>query len=673
MAGAVLLTVAVQVAINPGPPLAIPLLISLLVVVLTAYFAGRGAALFVTIANLLVNWYVFSPPRFSFAVADPADRWRLAIFGAAAIVISVLSHRLKDERYFSRAVLALSSILLLVIVALLVWFDLENERATQAWVEHTYQVLGASDQLLVVMEHAEEQQRNYLLSGDGTFLQGYRQTQSSVRAAMEELRALTRDNASQQSRIGDLRRLISARLGRLDRGIANRRERGLEGALSGVAPGIGARQMDDFRAALTAINADEHRLLTERTKAAALQANRTRGALTAGTALLVVLLVFAGATIEADVKKLEASGRTLRRQADLLDKAHEPIFTWKLGGMIEYWNGGAEDLYGFTPAQAIGRSPHSLLHTRAAPGIAEIEKQLAREQKWQGELTHLARGREIIVDSVMTSVIESDGQVTVLEANRDITEEKRAQSEIRNLNEELERRVEERTAQLEASNKELEAFAYSVSHDLRAPLRGIDGWSLALLEDYGVSLDSTAQQYLQRVRSETQRMGRLIDDLLNLSRLTRVAMQRESVDLSSLARIIASRLQEAEPGRRMEFLVQDGLWSSGDNRLLEVVLSNLLNNAVKFTRPCEQARIEFGRTNGDREPAFYVRDNGVGFDMAHADVLFAAFQRLHRASEFPGTGIGLATAQRVVRRHGGRIWAEAKPGAGATFYFTIEA
>jgi len=168
-------------------------------------------------------------------------------------------------------------------------------------------------------------------------------------------------------------------------------------------------------------------------------------------------------------------------------------------------------------------------------------------------------------------------------------------------------------------------------------------------------------------------MGRLIDDLLNLSRLTRVALQRDSVDLSSLARTIALRLRETEPRRRVEFLVQDGLWSNGDSRLLEVVLTNLLSNAVKFTGPCEEARVEFGRTNGDREAVFYVRDNGVGFDMAHADILFGAFQRLHRASDFPGTGIGLATAQRVVRRHGGRIWAEAEPGAGATFYFTIEA
>ncbi len=686
---AVLLTAAAQLVI-PRPLLTIPLLIALLAIVLTAYFAGRGPALFATAANLLVNWYVFAEPRFSFAVARPADRWRLAIFAATGIGISVLSHRLRAMHHFPRMVLALSSTLLLVIVAVLVWFDFDNERAAQAWVEHTYQVLNASDELLAIVEHAEEQQRDYLLTGDQNYVRDYRQTLLATGPAMEKLRALTRDNSAQQSRIADARRLVGGRLEYLGEGILLRQQKGLAAAAqTALGSGPGRRQMDELRAELGAIEAEEHRLLTERTRATAVQASRTRVALAAGTAFLVVLLAAAGATIEKDVKKLEASARTLRLQADLLNKVLEPIFVWKLGGVIEYWNRGAEELYGFTSAQAIGREPHSLLHTRSVTGTPEIEQQLAREQKWQGELTHFARGREIIVDSFMTSVIEADGRITVLETNRDKTEEKRAQAEIRHLNEDLERRVQERTAQLEASNQELEAFAYSVSHDLRAPLRGIDGWSLALSEDYGSLFDATAREYLDRVRSETQRMGRLIDDLLQLSRLTRMPLERESVDLSSLARAIASRLRAAEPGRRMEFLVQDGLSSSGDSRLLEVVLTNLLSNSVKFTGPRDLARIEFGRMNsvtngatnggpggameGAGKAAFFVRDNGVGFDMAHADMLFGAFQRMHRQSEFPGNGIGLATTQRIVRRHGGIIWAEAAPNRGATFYFTIPA
>ncbi len=240
------------------------------------------------------------------------------------------------------------------------------------------------------------------------------------------------------------------------------------------------------------------------------------------------------------------------------------------------------------------------------------------------------------------------------------------------LNAKLEQRVKDRTVQLEASNRELEAFCYSVSHDLRAPLRGIDGWSLALLEDYREKFDEQGRRYLDRVRSDTQRMGRLIDELLLLSRVTRGQIQQSRVDLSAIAQSVAARLQEAEPERRVEFAVQPGLTAQGDVRLLEIVLSNLLENAWKFSRGRPLARVEFGRTDVDGRPAFFVRDNGAGFDMAYARKLFGAFQRMHKASEFPGTGIGLATVQRVIQRHGGRVWAEAQVDRGATFYFTLE-
>lgn len=240
------------------------------------------------------------------------------------------------------------------------------------------------------------------------------------------------------------------------------------------------------------------------------------------------------------------------------------------------------------------------------------------------------------------------------------------------LNDELEQRVKDRTVQLEASNRELEAFCYSVSHDLRAPLRGIDGWSLALLEDYGDKLDEKGRQQLERVRADTQRMGRLIDDLLLLSRVARGPIERGPVDLTALAQSVAARLQEVEPERRVEFAVQPGLTAQGDARLLEIVLSNLLGNAWKFSSGRPLAQVEFGSTEVEGRPAFFVRDNGVGFDMNYAQKLFGAFQRMHKASEFPGTGIGLAIVQRVIQRHGGRVWAEAQVDRGATFFFTLE-
>ncbi len=233
--------------------------------------------------------------------------------------------------------------------------------------------------------------------------------------------------------------------------------------------------------------------------------------------------------------------------------------------------------------------------------------------------------------------------------------------------------MKKRTAQLEAANKELEAFSYSVSHDLRAPLRGIDGFSKALLEDCGDKLDEVGKGYLERVRGSVARMGQLIDDLLKLSRISRAELSRRSVDLSAAAKELAAALQSLKEGadRAVTFIIQPGVVAQGDPRLVRVVLENLLNNAWKFTRKTSEARIEFGTLPGDGETAFFVRDNGAGFDMNYVGKLFGAFQRLHAPDEYEGTGIGLATVQRIVRRHGGRAWAEGQPGQGATFYFTL--
>lgn len=233
-------------------------------------------------------------------------------------------------------------------------------------------------------------------------------------------------------------------------------------------------------------------------------------------------------------------------------------------------------------------------------------------------------------------------------------------------------KVQAANQQLKAANQELEAFSYSVSHDLRAPLRSIDGFSQALLEDYAVQLDDQAKDYLSRVRTATQRMGCLIDDMLTLSRVTRAEMQSGEVDLSALATVLLAEFQKSESGRKVTWLIEPGLVAKGDAQLLQIALLNLLGNAWKFTGKTANARIEFGAMyNADGVKEFFVRDNGAGFDMNYADKLFGAFQRLHSAREFPGTGIGLATVQRVVRRHGGQIRGEGALGRGATFYFTL--
>jgi light-regulated signal transduction histidine kinase (bacteriophytochrome) len=255
---------------------------------------------------------------------------------------------------------------------------------------------------------------------------------------------------------------------------------------------------------------------------------------------------------------------------------------------------------------------------------------------------------------------------------RDITARTQAEAEIRMLNAELERRVRDRTAQLEALNHELEAFNASVSHDLHTPLRQIDDVVEALQDDYADRLDAAGLQLLQRIRASTQRMKALIDALLALARVSRHALEGQSVDFSALARLIAAELHRRQPTRQVNWVIADGLTTYGDPQLLHIVLDNLLSNAWKFTSTNAQARIEVGgQAAPDGTVVVFVRDNGAGFDMAYVDRLFGAFQRLHRDTEFPATGIGLATVQRIIHRHGGRVWAESAVNQGATFYCTL--
>ncbi len=386
------------------------------------------------------------------------------------------------------------------------------------------------------------------------------------------------------------------------------------------------------------------------------------------------------ATVSRDITRRKQAEEALREsEAQFRTLANAiPQLCWMANadGWIFWYNQRWYEYTGTTAEQMEGWGWQSVHDPEALPKVLE---------RWQvsiatGEpfdMVFPLRGADDVFRPFLTLVMpvrDRDGKVARwFGTNTDISEQRRIEEQIQQLNTGLEKLVRERTAQLEAANRELEAFAYSVSHDLRAPLRGIDGWSLALAEDYAAQLDDRAHEFLGRVRSETQRMGQLIDDLLQLSRITRAEMERTPIDLSTVAHGIAARLREAHAERRIEFLIGPELTAKGDARLLEIALTNLLENAVKFTGTRAHAQIEFGQTECAGERAFYVRDNGVGFDLTFANRLFGAFQRLHKTSEFPGTGIGLATVKRIIHRHGGRVWADAQPDRGATFYFTLGA
>jgi signal transduction histidine kinase len=315
--------------------------------------------------------------------------------------------------------------------------------------------------------------------------------------------------------------------------------------------------------------------------------------------------------------------------------------------------------------------------TRPILAIGQIAREVVEQRDYSRRADKLSEDEVgALVESFNGMLAEIERRTQALEvSNRELAqqvqERSRAENEVLRLNTELEDRVRERTAQLETANRELEAFSFSVSHDLRGPLRAIDGFGQALVDDFAPQLPEAARRHLSRIRNSTLRMAQLIDDLLNLARVSRGSLERRAVDVGDLARQVVKELQQREPDRTLEISIWDDMNAEADPRFLRAALENLIGNAWKFTSKTTHARVEIGAIRDDARTVFFVRDNGAGFDMAYADKLFGTFQRLHSGNEFPGTGIGLATVQRIVQRHGGRIWADATVGKGAVFYFTL--
>ena len=386
-------------------------------------------------------------------------------------------------------------------------------------------------------------------------------------------------------------------------------------------------------------------------------------------------------TIMRDVSERKTSEQALRQSEERFRALYEDnpsmYFIVDTNGMVLSVNRyGAEHL-GYKAKELVGKPVLGVFHEDDKAMVAERLKECLQQPdkvvEWEFRKLH-KDGSLMWVREFVRVVQSSDGQPVVLVVCDDITERKKAEQEIQQLNAELENRVAERTAQLQAANNELEAFSYSVSHDLRAPLRAISGFSEALLADYSNRLDDQGLHFLKRINAASQRMGHLIDALLSLSRVMRKELHFSRVNLSELAQQVMAELSNADPQRQVEFIVQPGMKAKADWGLMRIVLENLIGNAWKYSAPRDLARIEFGCVLLPDEPnrqAFFVRDNGVGFDMAYAGQLFRVFQRLHSKKEFEGEGIGLTTVLRIVQRHGGKVWSESSVNNGACFYFTI--
>jgi len=378
--------------------------------------------------------------------------------------------------------------------------------------------------------------------------------------------------------------------------------------------------------------------------------------------------------VARDITERKLGEEKLQRLAAIVQSSDDAIVGKNLEGVITNWNPGAARLFGYSAEEAIGRSVSIIIPPDRASEEREILDRIkdGRSVEHFETVRHRKDGKQIDVSVTVSPIRDSSGRIIgASKIARDITERKHAEEEIRKLNEELEQRVTERTAQLEAANKELEAFSYSVSHDLRAPLRHIHGFVEIIQSESGDKLDAKSMEHLDTLAQSARQMGLLIDALLEFSRMGRAEMQQIRVDPGELLKVVLHQMRHETKARKIEWVIGQLPQVRGDPMLLRQIWENLVSNALKYTRLRDLARIEIGCRETGEEFEFFVRDNGAGFDMKYVEKLFGVFQRLHRASEFEGTGIGLANVRRIIQRHGGRTWAEGAVNRGATFFFTL--
>ncbi|MBS2014509.1 MAG: CHASE3 domain-containing protein [Deltaproteobacteria bacterium] len=553
----------------------------------------------------------------------------------------------------------------------------EQRDAARA-VAHSHEVIEQLDGLLVSVLDAETARRGYALTGDEKLLAPTRTAAARATRGIEDLRVLASDNPKQGGRIDDLDRKIHARLAELDEAIVERRK-GFDAAREEKATHEGTALMLGTRALIDEMVAEERSLLARREQETRASIEQTRNIQAFGTLVSLGLFLLGVLGLRREIRRREEMEVSLREQEtelhrantfldSLIDNIPDMIFVKEAKDLsFVLFNRAGEQLVGIPREEMLGKSDVDFFPPEEAEAfVAKDRETLAGKEVVDIPAEPLTTAEGVRwLHTKKVPMLDEDGEPAfLLGISADITERRLAEVELREAHDRAER-----------ANRELEAFSYSVAHDLRAPLRSIDGFAQAILEDNGKDLDAAGHEHLGRVRAAAQRMAELIDALLALARTTRADILRSTVDLSSLAQEAGEALRgDRYPKTRL--LVATDLVAEADPRLLRILLDNLLSNAFKFSQNADAPLVEVGAVSpADAEEGaivFFVRDNGIGFDLENAKKLFGAFQRYHKGAEYEGTGIGLATAERIVSRHGGRIWAESAPGKGSTFFFVLE-
>jgi PAS domain S-box-containing protein len=550
------------------------------------------------------------------------------------------------------------------------WTVSKNVQALNS-VAHSYQVLDRLNELLVAALNTKAWSNSYALSGNESYLTSYRQAEHEFHQNFDETRNLTKDDPRQQTRLDNMTPAM-AQAATLQKELIQLRRDGDTAEIEAFIP-KSDEAIKQLRDMVEQMKDEEERLLAERSTAS----NNAQSLTTEiskvvifVTLLAAVMAIIAGVMLNRLLRQQAMGEQTRRHLAALIESSVDPIISKDLTGTVTSWNPAAEKMFGYTAEEAVGKPVTMLIPADRLREEADIIRHLMRgetvEQLQTIRLTKDAVGVE--VSATISPIKDAAGHVIgASKILRDVTRSNQLTAALRAANDALMARA----AALDIANKELESFSYSVSHDLRAPLRAIDGFSRLLEEEHNDRLGENGRDCTKRIRKAAQRMAALIDDMLNLSRITRADIARRQVDLSALVVERAKALQDSAPERNAKFDIPPGLTAEADPRLLGIALDNLLENAWKFTSRTPQTKIEFGQEQANGSRAYFVRDNGVGFEMKYADKLFDPFQRLHDNADFPGTGIGLATIQRIISKHGGEVWVNAKPNEGATFYFTL--